>query len=138
MASEIGAKFDAEAVVGSAFPVAASEADLGGTAPILEEVWKDVNRAADLPCAGPPGAIYSRLRKVPGKTSLHLIDTPTAQEGRMNHYRPLYTKLALNAKIFSSTRATVMPDGRSLQLLRDGDWLVFETFPDPELTIVLE
>jgi hypothetical protein len=56
----------------------------------------------------------------------------------MNRYRPLYTRLGLNAKMFSFTRATVVPDGRALKVLRDADWLIVELFPDPELTIVLE
>lgn len=137
-AFEIGAKFDAESMAGRAFLAAASEAYLGGTVPIVEEVWKDVKRAADLPCAGPPGQSYSRLRKVPETTILHMIDTPTLQEGPMNRYRPLYAKLAFNAKIFSFTRANVMPDGRVLGVLPDGDWLAVETVPDPELTIALE
>lgn len=123
---------------GRAFLVAASEADLGSRAPILEEVWKEAIGQPIYRVLDHPDRYTVRLRKVSGKTILHVIDTPTAQEGPMNRYRPLYTKLALNAKIFSFTRATVMPDGRALEVLRDGAWLIVELFPDPELTIVLE
>jgi len=136
--SEIGARFDAEPVAGRAFLAAASEADLGAKAPLLEELWNAAIGQPSYRVLDHPERCTGRLRKLPGKTILHVIDTPTAQEGPMNRYRPLYTKLALNAKIFSFTRATVRPDRRVLGVLPDGDWLVNKTFPDRELTISLE
>jgi hypothetical protein len=36
------------------------------------------------------------------------------------------------------TKATIVPDGRAVDIVRDGDWATLELFPDPELTIVLE
>jgi len=56
----------------------------------------------------------------------------------MNRYRGLYTKIALNAKVVPFTKATLMPDGRAIDVVRDGDWNTIEVFPDPELTIVLQ
>ena len=123
---------------GRAFLAAASEADLGAKGLVLEEVWKEAIGQPAYRVMDHPDRYTVRLRKLNGKTVLHVIDTPTAQEGPMNRYRPLYTRLGLNARLFSVTRATIMPDGRMIEVLRDGDWLIMELFPDPELTIVLE
>lgn len=123
---------------GKAFLAAASEASLGPQAPLLQELWKAVIGQPSYRLMDHPERYTVRLRRASGKTILHVIDTPDAQEGPMNRYRPLYTRLALNAKTCAFTRATIMPDGRPVEVRREGDWLVMELFPDPELTIVLE
>ncbi len=56
----------------------------------------------------------------------------------MARYRPLYTRLALNSRLIPFGKATIVPDGRTLNVEADGIWKTMEIFPDPELTIVLE
>jgi alpha-L-fucosidase len=123
---------------GHAFLVAAAEADLAVAPQLLERIWREAIGAPAYRVLQNPERYAVRVRKAGSRTILHVIDTPTAAEGPMARYRPLYTKLALNAGVVAFTKATIVPDNRPVVMSRDGDWITLELFPDPELTIVLE
>jgi alpha-L-fucosidase len=123
---------------GAAYLIAASERQLGDTPRILDRIWKEAIGQPIYRVLSNPERYTVRVRIVNGKRIVHIIDSPTAKDGPMGRYRALYTKLSLNARIIPFTKATIVPDGRAVDIVRDGDWATLELFPDPELTIVLE
>lgn len=123
---------------GSASLVAASEGQLRDQPRILERIWKEAIGQPLYRVLTNPERYTVRLRTANGKRILHIIDSPAAKDGPMARYRALYTQVSLNAKLVPFTKATIVPEGRAVQVVRDGDWLTFELFPDPELTIVLD
>ena len=122
---------------GRAFLVASAEHALGDQPKILSRLWTEAIGAPVYKVLANPERYTVRVRSVKGQTILHIIDSPTAHEGPMNRYRGLYTKIALNANLVPFTTATLMPDNRAIDVVRDGEWNAIEVFPDPELTIVL-
>lgn len=123
---------------GRTFLAAASEESLGTQAPALQELLKAVIGRPKYRVMDHRERHTVRLRHATGETTLHVIDTRDAQECPMNRCRPLDTRLAVDAKTCTLTRAPIMPDGQAVETRREGEWLVMELFPDPELTIVLE
>jgi hypothetical protein len=123
---------------GRALLAASAEGDLTDTPAILKRLWSETIGKPVFRVLEHPDRYTVRIRRLGGRTILHIIDTPSAKEGPMDRYRALYTHLALNSELLPFTRATVVPDNRTLQVSRDGEWNTMELFPDPELTIVLE
>jgi hypothetical protein len=123
---------------GAAYLAGASEGQLGDKPRILDRIWKEALGQPAYRVLSNRDRYTVRLRIANGKHILHIIDSPTAKDGPMDRYRALYTKLSLNAKMIPFTKATIVPDGQTVDVVRDGDWATLELFPDPELTIVLE
>jgi hypothetical protein len=123
---------------GANWLVAASEGELRDQPRILERIWKEAIGQPVYRILTTPDRYTVRLRTANGKRILHVIDSPAAKSGPMARYRAVYTQLSINTRLVPFTKATIVPEGRAVEIVREGDWNTFELFPDPELTIVLE
>ena len=123
---------------GRAFLIGSPEWALVEKTGILDYLWKEAIGDPVWRVTVNPERYTVRVRRQPGRYVVHVIDNPAAREGPMARYRPLYTRLALNSRLLRFEKATIVPDGRTLQVAADGVWKTMELFPDPELTIVLQ
>ncbi len=123
---------------GKAYLVASPEWALTDKPEILDALWTEALGDPAFRITMNSDRYTVRVRRQKGRHILHVIDVPKAVEGPMRRYRPLYTKLAINARHLPFQKASLVPGDRELTVTAEGSWKVLEVFPDPELTIVLE
>lgn len=123
---------------GTAWFVSLPETALKNQPEVTAQLLRDVIGEPLWKGSDTTGGYVVRVRQQQGRTIVHVIDRLTAKEGPMARYRPLYTKITLNADRIPFQKATVVPEQRPLKIETSGIWKTFELYPNPEVTIALE
>ncbi len=123
---------------GAAYAVAVPESSFSSSPELLTDLWREWIGEPLWRVDDESGRYVVRLRRQKGRLIAQIMDTLSSTEGPMQRYRPVYTRLHLNAALLPFERATVVPDNRQLKVTGQGDWKSMEVYPDPELMLVLE